>query len=145
MSRGIFPIKTSVPLEGVSASQMVFGGGPPYFRWPVVTSRLYFVRWSNSLIFPSSGCPWGVGCNRPSAIAFWRFKRFFKKIYDWEDFNQMKEVLPDGTSSWLRREKLTYFGRERGLNHEIVAKRHTPPHSRTPSTRRKHARQVLRA
>lgn len=46
---------TSVPTVGWGPEYTDSGGGPPYFLWPVVTSRVYLVLSSSSMIFASSG------------------------------------------------------------------------------------------
>ena len=51
-------INTSQPLPGEGPSHP--GGGPPYFRCPVVTSKLYPVLSRIALILSSSGPWWGV-------------------------------------------------------------------------------------
>lgn len=46
---------TSVPHVGCGPEYTVSGGGPPYLRCPVVTSRVYWVLSRSSLILASSG------------------------------------------------------------------------------------------
>lgn len=46
---------TSVPTVGWAPEYTDSGGGPPYFRWPVVTSSVYWVLSRSSLILASSG------------------------------------------------------------------------------------------
>ena len=85
---------TSHPVPGEGPSQP--GGGPPYFLWPVVTSRLYPAMWlvdishvtviqrshwsvpvlsRIALILSSSGPWWGWDpplVTDPPALVFWR-------------------------------------------------------------------------
>ena len=65
ISRKICCILTSQPDAGGSPSQL--GGGPPYFRCPVVTSSLYPVRLRISLILSSSG-PFAIKAELPFVV-----------------------------------------------------------------------------
>lgn len=55
---------TSVPIPGCVPLNTSSGGGPPYFLWPVVTSRVYPVRskrawktWTKTKALHAGACP----------------------------------------------------------------------------------------